>query len=125
MEGVTEYLNYLGWYTIFIPVFVTLFVVLLFTIYYCRIKGPNTLLASIAFYIPMVGSLILGILLFYTTHFWITLFIYVLVFFLLNFVSFTALEKAIEDKTGLGVTMFSGLVSMYIFFFCALVSSFF
>lgn len=125
MEATSKYLNYLGWYPIFIPVFITLFSFLFFIIIYCKIKGPNKSLATISFYIPMIGSLILGILLFYTSYFWSTLFIYVIAFFLMNFVSFSALEKALEDKTGLGVTMFSGLISMYIFFFCALLSFFF
>lgn len=82
-------------------------------------------MAAIAFYIPMIGSLSLGILLFYTAHFWITLILYIIVFFLLQMVSFSALEKAIEDKTGLGITMFSGLVSIGVFFFCVILSCFF
>lgn len=115
-----DYLKYLGCYTLFIPVFSILFLALLLIILYSKIKGSSSILATVSFYIPMVGSLFLGILLFYTDHFWITLLFYTIVFFMLNVFSFKALETSLKDKTGLGVTMFSGLISMYAFFFCAI-----
>lgn len=115
-----SYLQYLGWYSLFIPVFSILFLMLLGIIIFGKLKGPQPFLATLSFYIPMIGSILLGILLFYTSHFWITLAIYTLVFIVFNLFSFSALDATIEDKSGLGVTMFSGLISLYAFFFCAL-----
>lgn len=115
-----HYLQYLGWHSLFIPVFSFLFLVLLCIIIYGKLIGPQSFLATLSFYIPMVGSAFLGFLLFYTAHFWTTLAIYTFIFIVFNLFSFSALESTIKDKTGLGVTMFSGLISMYAFFFCAL-----
>ncbi|WP_445457638.1 hypothetical protein [Flavobacterium sp. HNIBRBA15423] len=114
------YLEYLGLYTVFIPLFSFIFITLYFIILYCKYKGPNDLFVNYSFYMPMIGSLALGILLFYTSFFWITLGIYTLTFFALHLVSFQALGNAVKDKTSMGVTMFSGLVGMYVFFSCAL-----
>ncbi|WP_130735830.1 hypothetical protein [Flavobacterium sp. J27] len=113
-----SFLQYLGWYTVFIPFFLVVFGFLSFVFLYCKLKGPHDVLASILFYIPMICSLFLGVLLFYTSFFWITLGIYLVIFILVTIFSFKALAEALTDKTGMGVTMFSGLVSMYILTFC-------
>ena len=116
-----SYLKYLGWYEVFIPAFLFIFLALFFIIKYCKVKGPNSKFATFCFYTPMIGSAILGVLLFYSPYFWSTFAIYTIVFFLLNISSFNALGQCIDDKTGMGVTMFSGLISMSIFFFSGIV----
>lgn len=115
------FLHYLGWYTVAIPFILGIVVLLVFSFMYCKLKGPNTFIAGFSFYLPMLSAIILGILLFYTTFFWITFTLYFLILILVNLTSFKLLAEALEDKTALGVTMFSGLVSMYIFVFCFLV----
>lgn len=120
MIDFTPYLKYLGLYTVFIPLFLFIFISLYFIIIFCKYKGPNEMFVNYTFYIPIIGSLALGALLFYTSFFWITLAIYILVFFALHLVSFKALGAAVKDKTSMGVTMVSGLIGMYIFFSCAL-----
>ena len=72
----------------------------------------------------MIGSVILGILLYYTPYFWFSLVLYGLLFIAINIVSFKALEQSIDDKTGLGVTMFSGLVGIFIIFISIIVRGF-
>ena len=65
----------------------------------------------------MIGSVVLGILLYYTPYFWSSLALYSILFMVLNIASFKAMENAIDDKTGLGVTMFSGLAGIFIIVF--------
>lgn len=123
-----DYAKYLQNYSVLLSVFALLFIVLLFIIWYCKKNGSKSNLATISFYIPMIGSVIIGILLYYTPYFWISVVLYGVLFIIINIVSFKALEQSITDKTGLGVTMFSGLISMYIVVFAiilrALVSFF-
>ncbi len=118
------YLKYFGNYTVFIPVFLVLFIALLAIIIYCKKNGPNAILSSISFYIPMIGSVILGILLNYTPYFWISLILCSILFIAINIVSFKAMEHSINDKTGLGVTMFSGLVGIFIIVFSIILRGF-
>jgi hypothetical protein len=115
------YLKYFGNYTVFIPVFLFFFIVLLSIIFYCKKNGPNVILTTISFYIPMVASLLLGVLLYYTPYFWICLILCSILFIAINIVSFKAMEQSIDDKTGLGVTMFSGLVGIFIIVFSIIV----
>lgn len=115
------FLHYLGWYTVAIPFILGILVLLVFSFMYCKIKGANTYVANFSFYVPMLSAIVLGILLFYTTFFWATFTLYFLILILVNLTSFKVLAEALEDKTALGVTMFSGLVSIYIFIFCFIV----
>ena len=65
----------------------------------------------------MIGSVVLAILLYYTPYFWISLALYSVLFMAINIASFKAMENAIDDKTGLGVAMFSGLAGIFIIVF--------
>ena len=119
-----DYLKYLQNYSVLLSVFALLFIILCFISWYCKKNGPQSNLATISFYIPMIGSVILGILLYYTPYFWFSLVLYGLFFIAINIVSFKALEQSIDDKTGLGVTMFSGLVGIFIIFISIIVRGF-
>jgi hypothetical protein len=80
---------------------------------YTHIQGPNSWLAQISFWILIMTTIILLVLIFYTNSFWWALLLYVVTIFIIQIVGFVALKKAIEDKTGLGVTMFSGIIPIY------------
>ncbi|VXB98179.1 conserved membrane hypothetical protein [Flavobacterium sp. 9AF] len=117
----SHFLDYLGCYTVAIPIILGILLLLFLNFMYCKLKGPNKSVANFSFYIPMLCAVVLGVLLFYTTYLWITFALYFVILILVNMASFKVLAEALEDKTGLGVAMFSGLVSSYIFVFCFLV----
>lgn len=115
------FLPYFGWYTVAVPFILVILFLLAFSFMYCKLQGPNKYVANFSFYMPMLSAIFFGILLFYTTFFWTTFVLYFLILILVNITSFKVLAEALEDKTALGVTMFSGLVSIYIFIFCFIV----
>ena len=115
------FLPYFGWYTVAVPFILVILFLLAFSFMYCKLQGSNKYVANFSFYMPMLSAIVFGILLFYTTFFWTTFVLYFLILILVNITSFKVLAEALEDKTALGITMFSGLVSIYIFIFCFIV----
>lgn len=89
------------------------FILLLGIIFYTRIKGPNSWMAQLSFWIPIVATVILLVLVFYTDSFWWGLLVNVVTLFAIQIIGVIALENTLEDKTGLGVSMFSGFLALY------------
>ncbi|MFN8415717.1 MAG: hypothetical protein U0U66_05245 [Cytophagaceae bacterium] len=87
--------------------------ILLGIMIYTRIKGPNSWMANISFWVPVIATIVLLVLVFYTDSFWWALLINVVTLLGIQIVGFMAMENALEDKTGIGVTMFSGFLAIY------------
>ena len=87
--------------------------ILLGIMIYTRFKGPNSWMANVSFWIPVIATIVLLVLVFYTDSFWWALLLNVVTLLAIQILGFMAMENAIEDKTGLGVTMFSGFLAIY------------
>lgn len=117
IENNTLFYLYLG-------VFLTLLTALSLSVFYSKVKGPNAINEKISFYSPILISAILCIIMYLLPFSWIYLILNILFIIALNIVSFYALEKAMSDKTGMGVTIFSGLACMILIGFFTLLKLF-
>ncbi len=107
--------KFLGFYKIFIPVYLLGIVTLLYITYYCKLNGPNDIAQSISFTLPMAMALIMCMLALFSQYFWRIFFIYGALLFILMIISLDSFRYSLDDPTGFGATMFNSLVSMYIF----------
>jgi uncharacterized membrane protein YhaH (DUF805 family) len=105
---------------LYVSVLLTAVAMLLLSIIYSKKKGPNTVNEKISFYHPILFSAVLCYLVYLSPFSWIFLLLNIIVIIIINITSFYALEKAMTDKTGMGVTMFSGFVCILLLGFFTL-----
>ena len=86
---------------------------LLVILYYGKKKGQNDTLANTCLIIPIVFSLMCSVCVFWLPHFWLYWLGLMVCVLGINLLAFTAMSSVITDRSGLGVTMFSGMVSFY------------
>ena len=121
MAPLDKYLVYFGLYNIYFASTLLCTGVLVFIILYGKYKGTSEVLGNLSFWIPIVLSVILCGIVFYSDHFWTSLLIYAITLSGINLLSFPALKGSIEDKSGMGVMMFSMMAGMYLVFGCIMV----
>ena len=86
---------------------------LLVILYYGKKIGQNDTLANTCLIIPIVFSLMCSVCVFWLPHFWLYWLGLMVCVFGINLLAFTVMSSVITDRSGLGITMFSGMVSFY------------
>lgn len=121
MAFISQYLTYFGLYQIYFAITFLGLGLLAFITIYCRYKGPSELLSNLCFWLSIVIAAILCFIVFYSDHFWISLVIYAFTILIINALAFPALRASLADKSGMGVLMFSMMVSMFLLIGCMMI----
>lgn len=110
-------IDQLGVHWLFLPVTIICAVYLLGIVIYGNKFGQNDKLANHGFVLPMAYTVFGCVMVLLSQNYWLAVALFTAFTIFIHILGFKAMSATISDKSGLGVTMFSGFVAMYGFSF--------